>query len=44
MAVYELQAIAFPTLDLAQVDTLGSCGGTSLTKYRKGETLFSLRR
>ncbi len=40
MAVYDLQAIAFPTLDLAQVDTLGSCGGTSLTKYRKGETLF----
>jgi thioredoxin reductase (NADPH) len=35
-----LQAVAFPTLDEAQVATLGSCAGAPLTKYRAGQTLF----
>src|SRR5208337_3010697 len=40
MAEHDLQAVAFPTLEEAQVATLGSCAGTSLTKYRAGQTLF----
>ena len=40
MAEHDLQAVAFPTLDEAQVATLGSCAGASLTKYRAGQTLF----
>ncbi len=40
MAEHDLQTVAFPTLDEAQVATLGSCAGTSLTKYRAGQALF----
>ena len=40
MAEHDLQAVAFPTLDEAQVATLGSCAGAPLTKYRAGQTLF----
>jgi len=40
MAVLDLQAAAFPTLDQAQIDALGQCAGASLKRYRSGQVLF----
>src|SRR5438132_615681 len=40
MAEQDLRAVAFPTLDEAQVAALGRCAGGSLRHYRSGQTLF----
>jgi len=40
MALSDLHAIAFPTLDAAQIDALGRCALASLKQYRDGQFLF----
>lgn len=40
MAVHDLNASAFPTLDEAQVAELARCSGARLRRLRDGETLF----
>src|SRR4051794_863737 len=40
MAEQNLDAVAFPRLDEAQLASLGSCPLTALKRYRDGETLF----
>jgi len=40
MALSDLHAIAFPTLDAAQIDELGRCALASLKQYRDGQFLF----
>ena len=42
MAEYDLQTIAFPTLDEAQIADLSRCAGATLMVYRDGETLFAV--
>jgi thioredoxin reductase (NADPH) len=42
MAEYDLQTIAFPTLDEAQIADLSRCAGATLRMYRDGETLFAV--
>jgi thioredoxin reductase (NADPH) len=37
---YDLHAVAFPTLDEAQIAALGRCAGASLKRFRAGEKLF----
>jgi len=36
----ELQAVAYPRLDAAQMASLGHCPLTKLRRYRDGEKLF----
>ena len=40
MALHDLHAVAFPTLDAAQIESLGRCTGMSLKQYRAGQPLF----
>jgi thioredoxin reductase (NADPH) len=40
MAEYDLHAVAFPTLDGAQIAALGQCMGASLKRFRAGEKLL----
>lgn len=40
MAEYDLHAVAFPTLDEAQIAALGRCVEASLKRFRAGERLF----
>jgi thioredoxin reductase (NADPH) len=40
MADLDLQAIAFPTLDEAQIASLERCGKASLRRYQDGQRLF----
>lgn len=40
MSQQDLQAIAFPTLNEAQIATLGQCSDCSLKTFRNGEKLF----
>jgi thioredoxin reductase (NADPH) len=42
MAEPDLRAVAFPTLDEAQMAKLGRCTGSSLKRYRDGERLFQV--
>jgi thioredoxin reductase (NADPH) len=42
MAARELHAVAYPTLDEAQIAALGRCAGASLQHYRAGKTLFQV--
>src|SRR5918994_1921343 len=42
MAEYDLQTIAFPTLDEAQIADLSRCAGATLRVYQDGETLFAV--
>jgi thioredoxin reductase (NADPH) len=42
MAEYDLQTIAFPTLDEAQIADLSRCAGATLMVSRDGETLFAV--
>jgi len=42
MAEYDLQTIAFPTLDEAQIADLSRCAGATRMVYRDGETLFAV--
>ena len=40
MPEQDLRAVAFPTLDDAQIATLGRCTGATKKSYRDGQTLF----
>jgi CRP-like cAMP-binding protein len=40
MSDHDLRAVAFPTLDDAQIDALGRCADASLKQYSAGSTLF----
>ena len=40
MAEHDLHSVAFPTLDEAQMASLGRCPLTTLKRYRDGEKLF----
>jgi thioredoxin reductase (NADPH) len=42
MAEHDLNAVAFPKLDEAQMASLASCPLTSLKRYRDGEKLFEI--
>ena len=42
MAEHNLRAIAFPTLNEAQIEKLGSCAGAFLKKYPDGQALFKV--
>src|SRR5438874_13294044 len=42
MAEYDLQAIAFPTLDEAQITRLSACTDTVSRSYKDGQTLFAV--
>jgi thioredoxin reductase (NADPH) len=42
MAADDLRAVAFPTLDEAQIARLGRCAGASLGRYRAGQKLFEV--
>ena len=42
MAEHDLHAVAFPTLDEAQIAALGRCPLTTLKRYRDGEKLFEV--
>ena len=42
MAGHDLRAVAFPTLDQAQIEKLGRCAGASLKHYRDGQALFKV--
>ena len=42
MAGHDLRAVAFPTLNEAQIEKLGSCAGAFLKKYPNGQTLFKV--
>lgn len=42
MAEYDLQSIAFPTLDEAQIAELAGCTTATPTLYRDGRTLFAV--
>jgi thioredoxin reductase (NADPH) len=42
VAVYDLQAIAFPTLDEAQIARLGACAAGVARSYHDGQTLFAV--
>ena len=42
MAEHDLQSIAFPTLEEAQIDELSRCLEATTTSYRDGETLFAV--
>ena len=42
MAEHDLQSIAFPTLDEAQIAELSRCLEATATSYRDGETLFAV--
>jgi thioredoxin reductase (NADPH) len=42
MAENDLHAVAFPTLDEAQIAAVGRCAGASLKRYRDGQTLFQV--
>ena len=42
MAEHDLRAVAFPTLNEAQIEELGSCAGAFLKKYPDGQTLFKV--
>ena len=42
MAEHDLRAVAFPTLNEAQIEKLGSCAGAFLKKYPDGQTLFKV--
>ncbi|MCI0456534.1 MAG: FAD-dependent oxidoreductase [Gemmataceae bacterium] len=42
MAEPELHATAFPTLDEAQIASLGNCAAASARQFRDGETLFAV--
>ena len=42
MAENDLNSVAFPRLDSAQMAALGSCTGATLKRYRDGEKLFSV--
>jgi thioredoxin reductase (NADPH) len=41
MAVYDLQSIAFPTLDDAQIAELAACTGATPQSYGDGQTLYA---
>jgi thioredoxin reductase (NADPH) len=41
MIEHDLQSVAFPKLDLAQIAALGHCPLTTLKRYRDGQTLFA---
>jgi signal-transduction protein with cAMP-binding, CBS, and nucleotidyltransferase domain len=42
MAEYDLNAVAFPKLDEAQMAALGGCAKASLKEYRAGQALFDV--
>ena len=42
MAEHDLQSVAFPTLDDAQIAELGRCTHAAPHLYRDGETLFAV--
>jgi hypothetical protein len=42
MAADDLGAVAFPTLDEAQIARLGRCAGASFGRYRAGQKLFEV--
>jgi thioredoxin reductase (NADPH) len=42
MAEHDLSAVAFPTLNEAQIEKLGSCAGALLKKYPDGQALFKV--
>ena len=42
MSEPDLRAVAYPTLDEAQIAALGRCAGASLQRYRDGQTLFQV--
>jgi thioredoxin reductase (NADPH) len=42
MAGQDLEAAAFPSLDNAQLESLGRCTKVSLSRFRKGQTLFQV--
>ena len=42
MAEHDLRAVAFPTLNEAQIEKLGNCAGAFLERYRNGQTLFKV--
>src|SRR5512143_4359758 len=42
MTEHDLQSIAFPTLDEAQIATLGRCTLAAPKRYRDGQTLFTV--
>ena len=42
MPEHNLQSIAFPTLDEAQIAELAGCTGATPKLYRDGETLFAV--
>ena len=42
MAARDLHAVAFPTLDAAQMSALERCAGASLAHYRAGQALFKV--
>ncbi len=42
MAEHDLQSIAFPTLDEAQIADLSRCASATRMMYRDGETLFAV--
>src|SRR5437660_9426359 len=42
MAEHDLQSIAFPTLDAAQITRLSGCTAAVSRSYRDGQTLFAV--
>ena len=40
MAEHDLQSVAFPRLDQAQISALAGCAATSLVRYKAGQKLF----
>ena len=44
MAEHDLRAVAFPTLNEAQIEKLGSCAGAFLKKYPDGTNALQGRR
>jgi hypothetical protein len=42
MAGHDLRAVAFPTLDQAQIEKLGRCAGASLKHYQDRQALFKV--
>ena len=42
MAEYDLQSIAFPTLDEAQITRLSECTAAATKSYEDGQTLFAV--
>src|ERR1700694_2286094 len=42
MAEHDLQSIAFPTLDEAQITRLSGCTAAVLRSYQEGQTLFAV--